>query len=216
MKKFKILLASISLLFVLVACTNNENKGSHKQDSDGAIAQSSEEHPVVTILMENDDVIEVELYPEVAPNTVNNFISLVESGYYDGVSFHRVIPGFMIQGGDPDGTGGGGPGYEIMGEFTGNGFENNLLHKRGVISMARTNAPNSAGSQFFIMHEDSPSLDGEYAAFGEVINGLDNVDKIASVQTGSGDRPVDEQAQIMKKVSVDLKGATYESPVKVD
>ena len=216
MKKTKMFIASLLLLFVLVACSNNDNDANKNKPSDGAMAQSSDNHPLVTILMENDDIIEVELYPEVAPNTVNNFISLVNSGYYDGISFHRVIPGFMIQGGDPDGTGGGGPGYAIMGEFSGNGFENNLLHKRGVISMARTNAPNSAGSQFFIMHEDSPSLDGEYAAFGEVINGLDNVDKIASVQTGSGDKPVDEQAQIMKKVTVDLKDKTYESPEKVD
>lgn len=215
MKNFKIIIASLTLLFVLVACISENKEVDQVKESQGAIAQSSETHPVVSIVMKNDDVIEIELYPEIAPNTVNNFISLVNSGYYDGVSFHRVIPGFMVQGGDPEGTGGGGPGYSIKGEFSANGFENTLLHSRGVISMARTQEPNSAGSQFFIMHEDSPSLDGEYAAFGEVTKGMDVVDKIVSVETNK-DKPVEDQEQIMKTVTVDLKGEVYDSPIKVD
>ena len=141
------------------------------------------QNPIVTIEMENGDIMKAELYPEIAPNTVNNFISLIKKGYYDGVIFHRVIPGFMIQGGDPDGTGMGGPGYSIKGEFSHNGFQNDLKHTPGVLSMARTMIPDSAGSQFFIMHETSPHLDGEYAAFGKVIEGLEVVDKIARVKT---------------------------------
>ena len=143
------------------------------------------QNPVVTIEMENGDIIKAELYPEIAPNTVNNFISLVKKGYYDGLIFHRVINGFMIQGGCPDGTGMGGPGYSIAGEFAQNGFQNDLKHTEGVLSMARSMMPNSAGSQFFIMHKNSPHLDGAYAAFGKVIEGLDVVDKIANVKTGS-------------------------------
>ena len=140
-------------------------------------------NPIVTIEMESGDIMKAELYPEIAPNTVNNFISLVKNGFYDGVIFHRVIPGFMIQGGDPNGTGIGGPGYSIKGEFSANGFKNDLKHSRGVLSMARTMAPNSAGSQFFVMHEDSPHLDGQYAAFGKLIEGEDVVDKICAVRT---------------------------------
>ena len=146
-------------------------------------------NPIVTIEMENGGIIRAELYPEVAPNTVRNFISLASKGFYDGTIFHRVIPGFMIQGGDPDGTGMGGPGYEIRGEFTHNGFQNDLLHTRGVLSMARTADPNSAGSQFFIMHKDAPHLDGQYAAFGKVVAGMDVVDKIAAVRTDWNDKP---------------------------
>lgn len=151
------------------------------------------QNPVVTIEMENGSVIKAELYPQVAPNTVNNFISLVKKGFYDGVIFHRVISGFMLQGGDPDGTGMGGPGYSIKGEFTQNGFKNDLKHEPGVLSMARTMMPNSAGSQFFIMHQDAPHLDGQYAAFGKVIEGIDVVDKIATVKTDYSDRPLTEQ-----------------------
>ncbi len=169
-------------------------------------------NPIVTIEMENGDIIKAELYPEIAPNTVNNFISLVKSKYYDGVIFHRVIRGFMIQGGDPDGTGMGGPGYCIKGEFTMNGFKNDLKHDRGVLSMARTMAPNSAGSQFFIMHEKSPHLDGQYAAFGKVIEGIEVVDKIAKCMTGRNDRPIHRQA--MKKVTVDTFGVDYPEPNK--
>ena len=170
-------------------------------------------NPIVTIEMENGDVIKAELYPEIAPNTVNNFISLVKKGFYNGVIFHRVIPGFMIQGGDPKGVGVGGPGYSIKGEFTSNGFKNTLRHERGVLSMARTMAPNSAGSQFFVMHEFSPHLDGQYAAFGKVIEGQDVVDKIATVRTDYNDRP--REKQIMKKVTVDTFGVDYPEPEKV-
>ena len=150
--------------------------------------------------MENGDIMKAELYPEIAPNTVNNFISLVKKGYYDGLIFHRVISGFMIQGGCPDGTGMGGPGYHIHGEFAQNGFQNPLKHTRGVISMARAMDPNSAGSQFFIMHQDAPHLDGAYAAFGKVIEGMDVVDEIASVDVNHMDRPVVDQ--VMKKVTL--------------
>lgn len=165
------------------------------------------QNPIVTIEMENGDIIKAELYPEIAPNTVNNFISLVNKGFYDGVIFHRVIRGFMIQGGDPEGTGIGGPGYSIHGEFSNNGFTNNLKHTPGVLSMARTMMPNSAGSQFFIMHADSDYLDGNYAAFGMVLGGLDTVDVIASVPTDSNDKPRTEQ--VMRTVYVETYGKTY-------
>ena len=169
-------------------------------------------NPIVTIEMENGDVIKAELYPEVAPNTVNNFISLINKGFYDGVIFHWVIPGFMIQGGDPQGTGTGGPGYSIRGEFTSNRFLNELKHTRGVLSMARTMDPNSAGSQFFIMHEDAPHLDGQYAAFGKVIEGMEAVDKIAATRTNYNDKP--RINQTMKKVTVETFGVDYPEPVK--
>ena len=165
-------------------------------------------NPIVTIEMENGGIIKAELYPEVAPNTVANFVNLIEKGFYDGLIFHRVIPGFMIQGGDPQGTGMGGPGYTIKGEFARNGFrQNNLRHTRGVLSMARSMMPNSAGSQFFIMHADAPHLDGDYAAFGKVTEGLDVVDAIAATPTGFQDRPVTEQK--IKAATVDTFGETY-------
>ena len=169
-------------------------------------------NPIVTFEMENGDVIKAELYPEIAPNTVNNFISLVKKGFYDGLIFHRVIPGFMIQGGDPQGKGVGGPGYCIKGEFRQNGFANDLLHVRGVLSMARTMAPNSAGSQFFIMHEDSPHLDGGYAAFGKVIEGIEAVDHICDVRTDWNDKP--RIPQVMKSVTVETFGVEYPEPEK--
>ena len=169
--------------------------------------------PIVTIEMENGGVMKAELYPETAPNTVNNFISLVQSGFYDGTVFHRVIPGFMIQGGDPDGTGMGGPGYSIKGEFSQNGFKNDLIHERGVLSMARTMDPNSAGSQFFVMVDDAPHLDGAYAAFGKVIEGMDTADAIVNAKRDWNDRP--KQAQKMKKVTVDTQGVDYSAPEKV-
>ena len=169
-------------------------------------------NPVVTIEMESGDIMKAELYPEIAPNTVNNFISLVKKGFYDGVIFHRVIPGFMIQGGDPKGIGVGGPGYCIRGEFKANGFDNPLLHDRGVLSMARTMAPNSAGSQFFVMHENSPHLDGQYAAFGKVIEGIEIVDEICKVRTDYNDKP--RIPQVMKKVTVDTFGVEYPEPEK--
>lgn len=171
-------------------------------------------NPVVTIEMENGHRIKVELYPEKAPNTVNNFISLANSGFYDGLTFHRVIKGFMIQGGDPAGVGTGGPGYQIKGEFTLNGFKiNDIKHLRGVISMARSYNPDSAGSQFFIMHANASYLDGQYAAFGRVTDGIETVDEIASVATGFNDKPKVEQ--VMKKVTVDTFGVVYPAPVKV-
>ena len=170
------------------------------------------ENPIITIEMENGDVMKAELYPDVAPNTVNNFISLVKKGYYDGLIFHRVISGFMIQGGCPDGNGMGGPGYQIKGEFAQNGFANELRHTEGVLSMARAMHPDSAGSQFFIMHKDSPHLDGQYAAFGMIIEGMDVVNKIAAVPTDYSDRPM--ETQMMKKVTVDTKGVDYPEPEK--
>lgn len=170
-------------------------------------------NPIVTIEMEDGGIIKAELYPDIAPNTVNNFISLIKKGYYDGVIFHRVIPGFMIQGGDPEGTGMGGPGYTIKGEFSMNGFPNDLKHTEGVLSMARTMIPNSAGSQFFIMHRNSPHLDGQYAAFGKVTEGMDVVDRIACTDTDMRDRPRADQR--MKKVTVETFGKEYPEPEKV-
>ncbi|MDU6853579.1 MAG: peptidylprolyl isomerase [Clostridiales bacterium] len=169
-------------------------------------------NPIVTITMEDGSIIKVELYPEIAPNTVANFISLVKKGFYDGLTFHRVIRGFMIQGGCPQGTGTGGPGYHIKGEFSGNGVQNNLKHTKGVISMARAMDPNSAGSQFFIMHEDSPHLDGQYAAFGKVVEGIDAVDYIATVRTNPMDKPL--TPVVIKSMTVDTKGKEYGEPVK--
>ena len=168
------------------------------------------QNPVVTFTMENGDVMKAELYPDVAPNTVNNFVSLVKKGFYDGLIFHRIIAGFMIQGGDPDGTGMGGPGYSIKGEFNYNGFDNSLKHSRGVLSMAREQHPDSAGSQFFIMHANAPHLDGQYAAFGKLIEGEDVLDKIASVDTDYSDRP--RKPQVMKTVTVETFGVDYDEP----
>lgn len=170
-------------------------------------------NPIITITMENGDVMKAELYPEIAPNTVNNFISLVKKGYYDGLIFHRVIRGFMIQGGCPDGTGMGGPGYSIKGEFANNGFKNDLKHGPGVLSMARSMMPNSAGSQFFIMHKNSPHLDGEYAAFGQITEGLDIVDKIANVATDYSDRPLEDMK--ISSMVVDTMGVDYPEPEKM-
>lgn len=169
-------------------------------------------NPIVTIKMESGNEIRIELYPDVAPNTVNNFISLVKKGFYNNTIFHRVIPSFMIQGGDPQGTGMGGPGYSIKGEFSSNGFANNLKHDKGVISMARSQSPNSAGSQFFIMVAKSPHLDGQYAAFGKVIEGIEEADRIVSVKRDYSDRPKEEQKMV--SVTVDTFGKEYEEPVK--
>ena len=168
------------------------------------------QNPIITFEMENGDIMKAELYPQVAPNTVNNFISLVNKGFYDGLIFHRVINGFMIQGGDPEGTGMGGPGYGIKGEFAQNGFANDLKHSAGVLSMARSMMPNSAGSQFFIMHKDAPHLDGAYAAFGKIIEGMDVVNKIAEVATDYSDRPMEDQR--MKTVTVETFGVDYDEP----
>ena len=170
-------------------------------------------NPIVTFHMKNGDEIQAELYPEIAPISVNNFISLINKKFYDGLIFHRVIKGFMIQGGCPEGTGMGGPGYSIKGEFSQNGVENNLKHTEGVLSMARPMIPDSAGSQFFIMHKDAPHLDGQYAAFGKVIKGMDVVDKIAEVATDWNDRPREDQ--IMETVTVDTFGVDYPEPEKL-
>jgi len=169
-------------------------------------------NPIVTFTFSNDDVIRAELYPEIAPNTVNNFLSLVKKGFYDGLIFHRVIKGFMIQGGCPDGTGMGGPGYHIRGEFAQNGFKNDLAHTRGVLSMARAMAPDSAGSQFFIMHQDAPHLDGAYAAFGKVTEGIEVVDKIAGVRTDMRDRPLEDV--VMVSVTAETFGEEFPEPEK--
>ncbi|NLL76337.1 MAG: peptidylprolyl isomerase [Clostridiales bacterium] len=171
------------------------------------------QNPVVTFTMENGDVIKADLYPEIAPESVNNFISLVNKNFYDGLIFHRVIRGFMIQGGDPEGTGMGGPGYSIKGEFIQNGVENNLKHTEGVLSMARSMHPDSAGSQFFIMHKTSPHLDGAYAAFGKVTEGMEFVNKIAETKTDRSDRPL--EPQIMKSVTVETFGEVYPEPQKI-
>jgi len=170
-------------------------------------------NPVVTFEMEDGGIMKAELYPELAPNTVNNFISLVSKGFYDGLIFHRVIPGFMIQGGDPLGNGMGGPEYSIRGEFKANGFDNPILHERGVLSMARSMMPNSAGSQFFVMHENAPHLDGQYAAFGKVIEGIEVVDQVCRVRTDYNDKP--RTPQVMKKVTVETFGMEYPEPEKV-
>lgn len=170
-------------------------------------------NPIITITMENGDTIKAELYPEIAPNTVNNFISLVQKHFYDGLIFHRVIKGFMIQGGDPEGSGMGGPGYSIKGEFTQNGFRNELKHTEGVLSMARSMMPDSAGSQFFIMHKNSPHLDGAYAAFGKVIEGMEYVNKIAECRTDFSDRPLEKQ--MIKTMTAETFGETYPEPETV-
>ena len=170
------------------------------------------QNPVVTIKMQDGSVMKAELYPEIAPNTVNNFISLIKKGFYDGLGFHRVINGFMLQGGDPDGNGTGGPGYSMKGEFSANGFKNDLKHTAGVLSMARTMAPDSAGSQFFIMHKDAPHLDGQYAAFGKITEGMDVVNRIAEVETDWSDRPV--EPQVMETVTVETFGEEYPEPEK--
>jgi peptidyl-prolyl cis-trans isomerase B (cyclophilin B) len=208
----RFLLACLLLLTLgLTACGSNETEDSKSSETN---SPTIEVNPVVTITMEDDSKIELELYPKKAPNTVNNFVTLVEKGYYDGLTFHRVIPDFMIQGGDPEGNGTGGPGYSIGGEFSDNGFDNDLKHERGVISMARSSDPDSAGSQFFIMTKTTESLDGQYAAFGKVISGMEVVDKIVAVDRDANDKPKDDV--IMKKVSVDTKGVNFPEPKKVE
>lgn len=207
------------ILFALTGCgsttQNNSNAtnttpNSKPAESTNGAAQSNVKNPIVTITMASGEEIKVELYPNVAPNTVKNFISLVQKGFYNGTSFHRVIPNFMIQGGDPKGDGSGGPGYSIKGEFGKNGFSNALKHERGVISMARTNAPDSAGSQFFIMVAAATSLDNNYAAFGKVTSGMETVDKIVNSQRDKADKPL--QNQVMKTVTVDTFGESYSEP----
>ncbi|XKB99604.1 peptidylprolyl isomerase [Niallia sp. JL1B1071] len=201
------------MLLLITGCGTQNTAPSNEVDKKESKAISSDDYPIVTITMEDDSKIEVELYPDKAPNTVNNFISLVNKGFYDGLIFHRVIPDFMIQGGDPNGNGTGGPGYSIKGEFSDNGFENNIEHERGVISMARSQMLDSGGSQFFIMVADIDDLDGHYAPFGKVIEGMDVVDKIVAADRDELDKPLKEIK--MKKVTVDTKGINYEEPEKV-
>lgn len=170
-------------------------------------------NPIVTIKMKNGKIMKAELYPEIAPNTVKNFISLINKGYYNGIIFHRVIPGFMIQGGCPDGNGTGGPGYSIKGEFTSNKFKNDLVHTEGVLSMARTSAPNSAGSQFFLMVAPAPHLDGQYAAFGKLTEGIEVAKEIVAVKKDYSDKPYEDQ--VMEEVTVDTFGINYDEPDKM-
>jgi len=216
-KAFYFIFAMMVAAAILTGCgTQAENgqtgKNVTKESSEKTDYSSSvTENPIVTIAMENEEEIVLELDPSAAPNTVANFISLVEEGFYDGLIFHRIIPDFMIQGGDPSGNGSGGVGYSIEGEFSANGFENNMKHERGVISMARTNDPNSAGSQFFIMVKDNSQLDGEYAAFGKVIEGMETVDAIVSAKRDGADKPLENQK--MKSVKVDTKGFEYPEPM---
>lgn len=215
-KVFYIVFSLLAVAFVVTGCGTSTKSGQSEEivvkESDEKKDYSSavKENPIVTITMNNNEKIVIELEPSTAPNTVANFISLVKKGYYDGLIFHRIIPDFMIQGGDPSGNGSGGPGYSIEGEFSKNGFENNLKHERGVISMARTNDPNSAGSQFFIMVKESQQLDGKYAAFGKVIEGMETVDAIVAAERDSADKPLKDQQ--MKKVEVDTKGFDYPTP----
>lgn len=214
-----ILITVLMSSLVLIGCGNaksgNQDASSPSktsENSDTDTSKSSKDLPIATITVEGYGVMEAELYPEIAPNTVNNFISLANKGFYNNLKFHRVIKGFMIQGGDPKGNGTGGPGYSIEGEFTSNGFANSLKHTTGVLSMARAQDPNSAGSQFFIMSGDAPHLDGEYAGFGKVISGLDVIDKIQNVETASADAP--KKDVIITSITVDTKGVEYKEPNK--
>ena len=214
--KTKALLTALCLLAALcfASCEKTERPDYFNVEGNETSMDAYEtKNPVVALQIEDYGTVVIELYPEIAPNTVNNFISLIQKGFYDGTIFHRVIPGFMIQGGCPKGTGTGGPGYCIKGEFKLNGVKNNLSHKRGVLSMARAQAANSAGSQFFIMHEDGEFLDGQYAAFGKVLEGMDVVDKIAAVKTDGNDRPLTEQK--IASIRVDTKGEEYPEPDKL-
>lgn len=209
-KTFLLLIGIVLFIAILTACGSSTTNNQDELEMNKHI----EENPIVTITMEDDAKVLVELYPQIAPNTVNNFVSLIEDGFYDGLIFHRVIPGFMIQGGDPDGTGGGGPGHSIKGEFSSNGFENDLKHDRGVISMARTPQPDSAGSQFFIMAAESSSLDGDYASFGKVIEGMEVVDAIVTTERDGNDKPLEDQQ--IKTIKIDKKGYDYPKPVIIE
>ena len=217
MKKYFLYVILAIVTLVLAACGSDKNSTSNNGSEEVVTNENYEENvtenPVATITMESGDQIIIELMPKIAPNTVANFISLAQEGFYDGTIFHRVIPGFMVQGGDPTGTGMGGPEYAIAGEFSSNGFENLLAHERGVVSMARAQNPDSAGSQFFIMVETATHLDGEYAAFGKVTQGMDVVDRIVSVERNANDKPLQEQK--MKTVVVDTKGFTYPKPITI-
>jgi len=215
-----ILITILMSSLILVGCGNTKISDKKVADapvvksesSDANTTKENKDLPVATITVDGYGIIKAELYPEIAPNTVNNFIDLSSKGFYDNLKFHRIIKDFMLQGGDPKGDGTGGPGYSIEGEFTSNGFANSLKHTKGVLSMARSQDPNSAGSQFFIMTKEAPHLDGEYAAFGKVISGLDVLDKIESVKTGSNDKPKEDV--IIKSITVDTKGIKYKEPNK--
>ena len=203
------------LLIGCQASSNDEkeeitNEDIESENEEVEVPEKTGKTPIVTLTMENGEDIVMELYPDKAPNTVNNFITLVNDGFYDGLIFHRVIPGFMIQGGDPEGTGMGGPGYEIKGEFQNNGFKNDLIHERGVVSMARTNHPDSAGSQFFIMTDEAKHLDNDYAAFGKVTEGMETVDEIVSVETDKQDKPKEDQ--VIESATVELEGYEVQEP----
>jgi len=213
-----ILITILMSSLILVGCGNTKISDKKVADapvvksesSDANTTKENKDLPVATITVDGYGIIKAELYPEIAPNTVNNFIDLSSKGFYDNLKFHRIIKDFMLQGGDPKGDGTGGPGYSIEGEFTSNGFANSLKHTKGVLSMARSQDPNSAGSQFFIMTKEAPHLDGEYAAFGKVISGLDVLDKIEGVKTGSNDKPKEDV--IIKSITVDTKGIKYKEP----
>lgn len=206
MKRYLLLLFITLISIGLVGCSQPDKTPAPVEPEQPPIS-GDEKLPMVTMEMENQGIVKIELYPQIAPNTVNNFISLIQQGYYDGIIFHRVIPKFMIQGGDPQGTGRGGPGYSIKGEFNSNGYENDLKHTRGVISMARSQVKDSAGSQFFIMVADIPQLDGDYAAFGKVISGMEVVDAIVNVETDRMDKPLSDQR--IKKMTVETFGVNY-------
>ncbi len=209
MKRYVTFIVLSIIMLMVFGCSSDNEKDVRLPD-----VEETDAVPVVTMTMENGGVVEIALYPNTARNTVNNFIYLVEQGFYDGLTFHRVIPGFMIQGGDPEGTGMGGPGYTIVGEFKSNGYENELKHTRGVISMARAQHPDSAGSQFFIMVDDAPHLDGDYAAFGKVISGMEVIDDIVQVERDENDRPL--EPQVIKSMTVELNGYEYVEPVKIE
>lgn len=204
-KKYLILFISI-IAIILAACTKNTK-------TQETVDYTDPSNPIAIIQMEDGALIKLELYPKAAPNTVNNFISLANTGFYNGLTFHRIVPGFVIQGGDPKGTGMGGPGYSIKGEFSSNGFNNNLKHTKGIISMARSKSNDSAGSQFFIVVADAKNLDGDYAAFGKVIEGMEFVDKIVSEKRDGNDKPINPI--VIKNINVDLKGKTYSEPEKI-
>ena len=214
-KKGVILVGISAILIGLVGCTNNNNSNHNNEEESEATVESTGELPIATIKVKDFGTIKAELYPDKAPNTVNNFISLANSGFYDGLIFHRVIKGFMNQGGDPDGVGTGGPGYSIKGEFSSNGYtKNDLKHTAGVLSMARSNNPDSAGSQFFIMAEEASYLDCDYAAFGKVTEGMDIVEAINSVETDRNDKPLKDV--VIESITVDTKGIDYKEPEKVE
>lgn len=206
MKKYYVIMIAI-LITVVAGCSSAGTGKLPKFEDTDAV-------PVVTMSMENGGVVEIELYPNAARNTVNNFIHLVQDGFYDGLTFHRIVPDFMIQGGDPEGTGIGGPDYAIVGEFTNNGYKNDLKHERGVLSMARTQDTDSAGSQFFIMVDEAPHLDGDYASFGKVVNGMDVVDEIVNGERNSHDQPLEKQ--VIEAMTVELNGYEYEEPIKIE